>query len=355
MADVYMTIESAQRYGTPIDALVPGSIPTAGPDGILGNADDTSIPITAGQFNERDATMAETGTTKLFTDELRQNRLPGSEIEEGKRHATHTVKFVEIPNSRFDPIGTSPATPGVRNHLYIGFHNQQTSLGTDDDDVNHRLILGTHYPAPTDAEMHPSTVGETNEYKYDPTAPDSKMQYIWDPKAIHTKVALQMRGMDVLIADPASAQWRDTVPTVFMLTNGGTILEIKPALLEDTANLLLLYDASDGSSSKPSLDQFTPGPYAVRVGLLRTDGTTKDLTNDWKAVEGVMRDADYTGGLVVVADFDGDTYPDVLSGRHISSTSPLPAQATLARTWDSAASTTPSHWSGGLLASRLRP
>ena len=170
--------------------------------------------------------------------------------------------------------------------------------------------------------MHPSTVGETNEYKYDPTAPDSKMQYIWDPKAIHTKVALQMRGMDVLIADPASAQWRDTVPTVFMLTNGGTILEIKPALLEDTANLLLLYDASDGSSSKPSLDQFTPGPYAVRVGLLRTDGTTKDLTNDWKAVEGVMRDADYTGGLVVVADFDGDTYPDVLSGRHISYNKP---------------------------------
>ena len=118
------------------------------------------------------------------------------------------MKFVEIPNSRCDPIGTSPATPGVRNHLYIGFHNQQTSLGTDDDDVNHRLILGTHYPAPTDAEMLPSTVGETNEYKYDPTAPDSKMQYIWDPKAIHTKVALQMRGMDVLIADPASAMAR---------------------------------------------------------------------------------------------------------------------------------------------------
>ena len=49
----------------------------AASDGILGNADDTSIPITAGQFNERDATMDETGTTKLFTDELRQNRLPG--------------------------------------------------------------------------------------------------------------------------------------------------------------------------------------------------------------------------------------------------------------------------------------
>ena len=35
-----------------------------------------------------------------------------------------------------------------------------------------------------------------------------------------------------------------------------------------------------------------------------------------------MRDAEYTAGLVVVADFDGDTYPDVLSGRHISYNKP---------------------------------
>ena len=338
MADVYMTIESAQRYGTPIDGLVASTEVLEGPDGVLGTDDDVTITVTAGAFNERDDTMAETGTTKLFTDELRQNRLPGSEKDDEKRHATHTVQFVEIPNSIFDDTGTSPATPGVRNHLYIGFHNQQVNLETDTTtNINHKLILGNYYPAPTDAEMHPSTVGDDDlEYKYDSTDPGSKMQYIYDPNGVHSKLAIQMRGMDVVIPDAASAQWRDTVPSVHMLTNGGTVLEIRPGLVGETTvqpgpdgtlgtaddvtivvNRKLLYDAADATNDKSDPDG-NVGPDSIKLGLLRTDGTTEDLTNVNTPDRGDMRDADYSAGLVVVADFDGDTYPDVLSGRHIS-------------------------------------
>ena len=321
MADVYMTIESAQRYGTPIDGLVASTEVLEGPDGVVGTGDDVTITVTAGAFLERDGTtLAVTATSQIFTDELRQNRLPGSKKDDTERHATHTVQFVEIPNSLFDLDGTTPATAGVRNHLYVGFHNQQVNLGTDTDGINQRVVLGNYYPAPTDVEMRSSTVGGTNEYKYDPTAPDSKLQYIYDPNGIHAKLALQMRGMDVVIPDPASAEWRDTVPSVHMLTNGGTVLEIRPGLVTSTVGMtkMLLYDAADGSSQKPSEDMGVNGPDSIKLGLLRTDGTTEDLTDVTSADAVAIRDADYTGGLVVVADFDGDTYPDVLSGRHIS-------------------------------------
>ena len=119
---------------------------------------------------------------------------------------------------------------------------------------------------------------------------------------------------------------------MYMTSNGGSIYEIIP---KRTTADGLIYDRSADSD--------------VKIGVMRVDGTTKTSRPPPKTRPATPSTPP---GFVVVADFDGDDYPDVLSGRHISYNKlPPPARARTTTT-ASAASTTPSHWSGGPLASR---
>ena len=194
--------------------------------------------------------------------------------------STHTVKFVEMKRSAvMGATGDAAVDNRLENHLYLGYQHQ-------DLNVNNNAVLG-HYYDPSDSlpdELEALSGG-------------ARRTAIAKESTLTEFMKDGMRGLDVLIMEDPTDATLDTA-VVYMTSNGGSVYEIIPKRKTGEG---LTYDRSDESD--------------VKIGVMRVDGTTKDLSS---TTEDETRDAEYTAGLVVVADFDGDDYPDVLSGRHIS-------------------------------------
>ena len=208
---------------------------------------------------------------------LTQLKLPGSPTGTDVATITHTVKFVPMGNDF--PQGTSTLTGGVSNHLYIGFHNERLGLSTAN-----KKLLGHYYGPLTDAAF--ATATPTN---------------IRHSAATSNRMGVGLRGLDVGFVDVSRGA---EIPVVYMLSNGGTIFEIVPILDILTTKFVYDYDSNAG----------------VKYGLMKTDGSAQDLTSATVADsddDSLMRESEASGGVVVTADFDGDTFKDVLSGRHI--------------------------------------
>ena len=196
-------------------------------------------------------------------------QLPGS-VSGDEARVTHTVKFVEMKRSVAKGTTTGVTGPDrLENHLYLGYQHQ------DMDDVVESSVFG-HYYDPGDADPDDLTTASRGAIGKDTTMVD----FMRDG----------MRGLDVLLVDDTAV--------VYLSSNGGSVYEIIPTYSSNR----LEYDHNSDEN--------------VKLGVMRADGTTLDLTTAPATDE--TRDAEYSAGLVVVANFDGDDYPDVLSGRHIS-------------------------------------
>lgn len=280
-----------------------------GPDTILGTTDDTGelmesskITVVFGTgpapsenrgsvdffmqiraYKTSDNTRVEriTSFADLNANEKTLSQLPGS-ISGAAARVTHTVKFVEMKRSTAKgPTGDAAVDDRLENHLYLGYQHQ-------DMQVDNNAVLG-HYYEPSDSlpDNLEALAGNIHGARRSPIAKDSTLtEFMKDG----------MRGLDVLIMEDPTPATLDTA-VVYMTSNGGSVYEVIPKRTTEG----LTYDRSADSD--------------VKIGVMRVDGTTKDLSS---TTEDETRDAEYSAGLVVVADFDGDDYPDVLSGRHIS-------------------------------------
>ena len=196
-------------------------------------------------------------------------QLPGS-VSGDEARVTHTVTFVEMKRSVAKGTSTGVTGPDrLENHLYLGYQHQ------DMEDVVESSVFG-HYYDPADADPDDLTAADRGAIGKDTTMVD----FMRDG----------MRGLDVLLVDDTAV--------VYLSSNGGSVYEIIPTYSSNR----LEYDHNADAN--------------VKLGVMRADGTTLDLTTPPATDE--TRDAEYSAGLVVVANFDGDDYPDVLSGRHIS-------------------------------------
>jgi hypothetical protein len=196
-------------------------------------------------------------------------QLPGS-VSGDEARVTHTVTFVEMKRSVAKGTSTGVTGPDrLENHLYLGYQHQ------DMEDVVDSSVFG-HYYDPADADPDDLTAADRGAIGKDTTMVD----FMRDG----------MRGLDVLLVDDTAV--------VYLSSNGGSVYEIIPTYSSNR----LEYDHNADAN--------------VKLGVMRADGTTLDLTTAPATDE--TRDAEYSAGLVVVANFDGDDYPDVLSGRHIS-------------------------------------
>ena len=222
--------------------------------------------------------------TDLNPNEKTLEQLPGS-ISGDKARVTHTVKFVE---TRRSASTDDSAHDEVENHLYLGYQHQDMD-GTNG--VEDASVLG-HYYDPDDDD--PDDLSDANR---GPIGKDSTLtEFMKDG----------MRGMDVLVVkDPGGVDSTIQTAIVYLSSNGGSVYEIIPERV-----------ATSGTDSTLKLSYDRSSHAGVKLGAMRADGTTLDLSTPPATDE--TRDAEYTAGLVVVADFDGDDYPDVLSGRHIS-------------------------------------
>ena len=252
-------------------------------------------------------------------------------------HSTHTVRFVDVPQTAVagelgDGGGANALDPtDVRAHLYLGYYNQGNMLSTDE-----KTRLGDYYAAPTD-----TTIGSDV-----PTG-------IRKRAATGTKIATSTVGMDVAIADPNDPFMP---PTVLFQTNGGSVLTFDPFREDVDGDVTtfasperkLYYDGDRLDAHRsPDAKYVVPGadpangdpvvaqdfddanPQHLKVGLLKTDGTRKDLTSNAYGADSAtaiatgnaevdaMRDAEANAGIVLAADLDGDGYPDVVSGRYV--------------------------------------
>jgi len=207
--------------------------------------------------------------TDMNPNEKTLAQLPGS-VSGDEARVTHTVKFVEMKRSVAKGTTTGVTGPDrLENHLYLGYQHQ------DMDDVVESSVFGHHYD-PGDADPDDLTTASRGAIGKDTTMVD----FMRDG----------MRGLDVLLVDDTAV--------VYLSSNGGSVYEIIPT-----------YDSNQ-------LEYDHNSDENVKLGVMRADGTTLDLSTPPATDE--TRDAEYSAGLVVVANFDGDDYPDVLSGRHIS-------------------------------------
>ena len=340
------------------DLLVESSVITVvfgtgpGPSETRGSV-DYYIQIDAYEADGTTKRSRVTAFSDLAASEKRMTQLPGS-VSAGDNvdanapvypRSTHTVKFAQMKRSA--STGNVLHTQ-TENHLYLGYHHQDMNIGSNNgkdndfsaatDNMDMRNVLGHHYKPRTDA---PDTLDalESNGIKSRGALLKLKTN---NPQAgVAIKEVLSdamkdgMRGLDVLlIEDPDESTIQK--PLVYLSSNGGTVYELIPVRNGDGEGVI--YDSRKESD--------------VKLGVMRADGTTLDLTTQATATEDDLRDAEYTAGLVVGADIFGDDNPG-LSGRHVSYNAA--AAGTRARTTTaSAASTTPSRSSGGPSARRLR-
>ena len=184
--------------------------------------------------------------TDLNLNEKTLAQLPGS-ISGDKARVTHTVKFVE---TRRSASTDDSAHDEVENHLYLGYQHQDMD-GTNG--VEDASVLG-HYYDPDDDD--PDDLSDANR---GPIGKDSTLtEFMKDG----------MRGMDVLVVkDPGGVDSTIQTAIVYLSSNGGSVYEIIPERV-----------ATSGTDSTLKLSYDRSSHAGVKLGAMRADGTTLDLS-----------------------------------------------------------------------------
>ena len=193
-----------------------------------------------------------------------------TDMDPTQSHDTHTVKFFKTDDHVYNggTIGTSSSF-----HIYEGF----------------TAVLDT---------ATPSTNTHTGNYYHDLSTNDRT-----NIDAATSDPALQqVVKMEIMVLEEYSP------PSVVLLTAGGSKMVLTSHLPPATSPFdPPVYDGRVGSGTQNANLDVT---LLDAGGSVRTGAETQTSSN-------VARDLKASHGLLVVADFDGSGYPDVLSGVHV--------------------------------------
>ena len=207
---------------------------------------------------------------------------------------THSLKVIEVD----DHVYLSGVAAGTtsRVHIYEGFTPAPDAATptTDTHSGNYYHNPGTPADYPTAGTAPglatPASIVGTKT-KIDAGTSDPDLQQVTELEVIQKA--------------------QDKPPVVLLLTKEGTKMVLTPYLETDAPDFAApIYDGRDTSPTHNA-------NIGTEMDILDAGGTTRSGVTDAQTSENAARDLKASHGLLVVADFDGDGHPDVLSGTHV--------------------------------------
>ena len=230
-----------------------------------------------------------TGVTEVTPTGLTTTDWDAAEVRD-----THSLKVIEVD----DHVYLSGVAAGTtsRVHIYEGFTPAPDAATptTDTHSGNYYHNPGTpaDYPTAGTAPVlaTPASIVGTKT-KIDAGTSDPDLQQV-------TELEVMQKA-------------QDKPPVVLLLTKEGTKMVLTPYLETDTPDFAApIYDGRDTSPTHNA-------NIGTEMDILDAGGTTRSGVTDAQTSTNAARDLKASHGLLVVADFDNDGHPDVLSGTHV--------------------------------------
>ena len=230
-----------------------------------------------------------TGVTEVTPTGLTTTDWDAAEVRD-----THSLKVIEVD----DHVYLSGVAAGTtsRVHIYEGFTPAPDAATptTDTHSGNYYHNPGTPADYPTagtaPALATPASIVGTKT-KIDAGTSDPDLQQV-------TELEVMQKA-------------QDKPPVVLLLTKEGTKMVLTPYLETDTPDFAApIYDGRDTSPTHNA-------NIGTEMDILDAGGTTRSGVTDAQTSTNAARDLKASHGLLVVADFDNDGHPDVLSGTHV--------------------------------------
>ena len=230
-----------------------------------------------------------TGVTEVTPTGLTTTDWDAAEVRD-----THSLKVIEVD----DHVYLSGVAAGTtsRVHIYEGFTPAPDAATptTDTHSGNYYHNPGTPADYPTagtaPALATPASIVGTKT-KIDAGTSDPDLQQV-------TELEVMQKA-------------QDKPPVVLLLTKEGTKMVLTPYLETDTPDFAApIYDGRDTSPTHNA-------NIGTEMDILDAGGTTRSGVTDAQTSANTARDLKASHGLLVVADFDNDGHPDVLSGTHV--------------------------------------
>ena len=213
---------------------------------------------------------------------------------------THSLKVIEVEDHVYDATApsstTNPAGFTSRFHIYEGFT-----------------------PAPDTGS--PTTNTQSGIYYHNPGTPESAPGAQDGMPGTRDTIVGTKTIIDAGTSDPDLQQVtelevmqkeKDKPPVVILLNKEGTKVILTPYLETDTPS----HAAPKYNGRDPTASDYNAN-IGTEMEILDAGGNKRSGVTDAQQSTNVVRDLKSNHGLLVVADFNSDGYPDVLSGVHV--------------------------------------